>query len=273
MATISGPLRRLYHNRENPPTYKGRRLSDKTINGSYLAAASVVFRWALDDGLIAADPTAGVKPVKRPKRPVERSRDMQEEEARVVLCATLRGPEGRDGEALTNAKRWIPWILCYTGARVNEITQLRKQDVAAIGGVNCITITPEAGAVKNKAGRTIPLHPHLVDQGFLDFVSSRPDGPLFYDPAKRRSDNALNRQANRLGSKLAEWVRSLGVNPPQPNHAWRHRFITMAQRYELSERAARAIVGHAPGAQHRRYGSDELPVLLRELEKIPPFAL
>ncbi len=34
-----------------------------------------------------------------------------------------------------------------------------------------------------------------------------------------------------------------------------------------------AIVGRAPGKQHQRYGDNELPVLLRELEKIPSFKL
>lgn len=253
--------------------YRGKRLSAKTINGSYLAAANVVFGWAVDDGLLVENPVLNVKPVKLPATPKGRTRDMTDAEAHIVLSATMLGRQGSEGPDLANAKRWIPWILCYTGARVNEITQLRKEDVREIGGVPCIVIAPEAGSVKNKEARTVPLHSDLVRQGFMAFVASRSQGPLFYNPSKRRSDNAINRQANRLGSKLAAWVRSLGVNPPQPNHSWRHRFVTVAQRYELTERASRAIVGHAPGEQHRRYGDDELPVLSRELEKVPAFVL
>jgi len=47
-----------------------------------------------------------------------------------------------------------------------------------------IAITPEAGTVKTGAGRVVPLHEHLLEQGFLDFVVSRRNGPLFYQQSK-----------------------------------------------------------------------------------------
>lgn len=254
-------------------TYRGKRLSAKTINGSYLAAINVVLGWAVDDGLLDSNPARDVKPVQLPKVAETRSRSMSDDEARKVLGATGKGREGREGDDFLNAKRWVPWLLCYTGARVNELTQLRKADVIKLGEVHAIRITPEAGSVKNKLARVVPLHPHLIEQGFLTFVAKRKAGPLFYNPDKRRSDHAINRQANRLGSKLADWVRSLGVTAPQPNHAWRHRFVTLAERYELSERAVDAMTGHSSGRMNRRYGENEIDVVLRELEKIPAFKL
>ncbi|MEC5293197.1 hypothetical protein, partial [Aurantimonas sp. C2-3-R2] len=33
------------------------------------------------------------------------------------------------------SRRWVPWICAYTGARVNEITQLRRQDIKQIDGI------------------------------------------------------------------------------------------------------------------------------------------
>jgi len=41
------------------------------------------------------------------------------------------------------ARRWVPWLSAYTGARVGEITQLRKQDVIKRDGIHAIHITPE----------------------------------------------------------------------------------------------------------------------------------
>lgn len=253
--------------------FRGRSLSASTINGSYLAAVNVVFGWAVDDGVLAENPALGVKPVKLPSKPVGRSRAMTDEEAATILTASLLGRVGSEGVDFVNAKRWIPWILCYTGARVNEITQLRKQDVRQVAGIPCIAITPDAGRVKSKRARIVPVHPDLVRQGFLDFVADRSDGPLFFNPAKRRSDNAINRQANRLGSKLAEWVRGLGVTAPQPNHAWRHRFVNSATRYRLTERASEAITGHSSGKQHRAYGDNEVDILLEQISKLPSFEL
>lgn len=46
------------------------------------------------------------------------------------------------------AKRWLPWVCAYTGARVGEIAQLRKQDVAHEHGRWVLVITPEARPLK-----------------------------------------------------------------------------------------------------------------------------
>lgn len=250
-------------------TFKGKRLSAKTINGSYLAAVKVVLVWATDDGLLPANPARDLRPVSLPAKPELRSRAMSEAEAVIVLKAALAGKLGGGRDSMANARRWLPWLMCYSGARVGEVAQLRKADVREVGGIPTMCITPEAGTVKSRKARKVPLHPHLIEQGFLDFVAGQGDGPLFFDASKRRSDSAINRQANKVGSNLAAWVRGLGVEAPQPNHAWRHRFVTLAARYQLPERASAAICGHAQQGQHRAYGDDELDVLLRELTKLP----
>src|SRR5262249_54790994 len=54
---------------------------------------------------------------------------------------------------------WVTTLLAYTGARLEEIAQLRKQDVFQIGEIWCIRITGEAGSVKNTASeRDVPIH-------------------------------------------------------------------------------------------------------------------
>ena len=62
--------------------------------------------------------------------------------------------------------------------------QLRGLDVIEQDGVKVIAITPEAGTVKTGMGRVVPLHEHLIEQGFLAFVASRRNGPLFYNAIK-----------------------------------------------------------------------------------------
>lgn len=252
---------------------KGRPLSAKTINGSYLGAVGAVFAWAKGDDLIARNPMLEVTKVQLPKKPKLRGDEFTSEEAKLILRATRHSSETREGLELRNAKRWVPWLMAYSGARVNEITQLRQADILELDGVWAMRLTPEAGPIKAKAVRIVPFHRDLIEQGFLDFVASRPDGPLFYDPTKRRSDSAINRQPNRLGSKLAEWVRSLGVEGVKPNHAWRHLFNTLAVRHELDQRATFALLGHSSGNVNQQYGSVQIDVLARELNKLPPFEI
>jgi integrase len=250
-------------------THKGKRLSPQTINGGYLSAVKTVFKHAADDGLIPDNPALPVPPVQTVKVAKLRERSHTDAEAATILRAASGEQEGRLSEYTRFARRWVPWVLAYCGARVGEIAQLRKEDVQQVAGIWVMNLTPEAGSIKDKEARKVPLHPHLIQQGFLTFVASRPDGPLFYDGQRQRKGILNHSRADKVTHYLREWVRSLGITTPQPNHAWRHRFITLARRYEMSERASKAIVGHAPGEQHLEYGDDELPVLLRELHKLP----
>ncbi|WP_367271455.1 hypothetical protein [Sphingomonas sp.] len=155
---------------------------------------------------------------------------------------------------------------------MNEITQLRKEDIAEIGGVWTIHITPAAGNIKTDKARLVPIHAHLISQGFIDAVEASGNGPLFYDPGLERTGMARG-QYKRVGMKLAAWVRTIGVTDValQPNHAWRHTFKTICREADIAEGAADYMQGHAPQGQSRHYGSNTMPALVREFAKFPAF--
>jgi integrase len=256
-------------------TYRKKPLSAKTINGSYMGAVSAIYAWAKGDGIVARNPTLEVSKVKVPAQAVTRSKEFTKAEVELILTAALAIDRTASGaEGLRNAKRWAPWLMAYSGARVNEITQLRKEDVFERDGVWVMRITPEAGTVKTKAYRLVPLHSHLIEQGFLKFVEVRADGPIFYDPAKRRSDEAINRQASSLGSRVAIWVRSLGIDGAvKPNHAWRHYFSSYAVRHGMNPILSDVITGHASSnVKEKTYLAglrEQVDLLREEMEKLP----
>ncbi len=112
---------------------------------------------------------------------------------------------------------------------MNEITQLRKQDIHQVEGTWVFHITPEAGAVKTGGFRDVPIHPHLIEMGVLDFAKDHRAGPLFYNAARGRGGGAANPPYKKVGGRLAAWVREIGVNDPNvvPNHGWRHRMSSI----------------------------------------------
>ena len=165
-------------------------------------------------------------------------------------------------------------MAAYTGGRVNEFSQLRGEDVQQIEGIWTINITPDAGTVKAKEARIVPLHQHLLDQGFLEMVAERGPGPLFYDPNLQRVPKDSNRHFKKVGERLADWVRKdVGITDPdvQPNHAWRHTFKTMSYAAGIEERVADAIQGHAPSTTGRRYGGAPLRAKADAIAKLPRF--
>jgi len=136
------------------------------------------------------------------------------------------------------------------------MTQLRGQDVRRGGDIWVLRVTPEAGTVKTGRWRDIPLHPHLVAQGFPDFVRRRGRGPLFYYPTRGRNGQAAHPIYKKVGERLAAWVRSIGVDDVgvDPNHGWRHRFKTIGRRAGIASDILDAIQGHAPRSEGERYG-------------------
>lgn len=168
------------------------------------------------------------------------------------------------------ARRWVPWLCAYSGARVGEITQLRGCDVIERDGTHALLITPDAGTVKNRKARVVPLHEHLIEQRFLEFAANHGDGPLFYTP--RESKKPPYAQARQ---RLAEWVRSLGVSDKelQPNHAWRHTFKQIADHAEISERTSNYITGHAQRNEGAKYGPPTVKQMADALKKFPRYEI
>ncbi|MDP3255385.1 hypothetical protein [Bosea sp. (in: a-proteobacteria)] len=161
------------------------------------------------------------------------------------------------------------------------MTQLRGVDVRQHrDGFWTIRITPEAGAVKGGQARVVPVHAHLVEQGFLDFVKKAGQGALFYDPhgQRKKSDDLTNPVQGpwvKARVKLADWVRDLGVNDPSisPNHAWRHTFKRRAARAQIEKRIRWAMCGHSSKDVGDDYEVPTVEDLAAEMSKFPRYLL
>lgn len=255
-------------------TTKGGPRSAKTVRDTYLAAARTVLSYGLENRLVSSNAAAGIT-VRGPKKVRLRDRGLSDAEALTILRGTLAATAKRYTPERALAVRWVPWLCAYSGARVNEMTQLRKEDVALSEGVWVMRITPEAGSTKTGQAREVPLHPHLIEQGFLEVVRKATPGPLFYDPKRHRGGTDGNPQSKKVGEALARWVRQLGVDDPNvpPNHGWRHRFETEMRRAGIDFEARHALTGHAYKTEGGTYGHWSPAALHREIEKLPRYQL
>lgn len=255
-------------------TKRGSLRDPRTVKDKYLTAIRATLNWAVEKRIIPSNVANNVT-VRVPKKAILRTRDFTQEEVRAILSATLSGPWHDINMHMSLARRWIPWICAYTGARVNEISQIRYDDIYKINGVWVFRITPDAGTVKSNVARIIPIHDHLIDQGIINALKVK-DGPIFYDPALRRNTDGNVRYTKKVGERLRDWIRSsVGINDPhvQPNHGWRHTFKTLSLEVGISERVADFIQGHAPKTVGQSYGSVSLPVLVSAISKIPRFEI
>jgi integrase len=250
--------------------------SARTVHDVWVIAARTVFAWAVARKHTKQNPFKTVR-VSVPRKKVSRAhKAFNADEVKIILRASLAIAETAKASAAT--RRWVPWLCAYTGARVGEITQLRSADVTEQEGVNVINITPEAGTVKTGRGRMVPLHEHLLSQGFLTFVASRHNGPLFYNAVKGEArvsaaTNPVKARYVKARERLAAWIRGLGIKDSEvrPNHAWRHTFKQVAARNGIPDGMSDYLTGHAPATVARGYGAPTIGDMAAALKKFPRY--
>jgi len=240
--------------------------SPKTIADG-IAVMRATFNWGSRNGLLPKDnPFSGMAP--KVKKHGQSARDgYSDEQARSILL-TARSETGW--------KRWLPWVLAFTGARIEEIAELRQRDIRQeAGGVWIVDIVPSATRPGKTAQsqRMVPVHPTLEAEGFLAYAAGLPaDGPLWPDlPIGRYGSRGST--ATKTHSR---WVRAVvGITDSRvaPAHSWRHRMEDSLRIARVSSEAQDAITGHDnhrnAGAGYGRGFRGMPDELLKELRRIP----
>jgi integrase len=249
-------------------TFKRHRLEvEKRHPGTVeddIRNAGAVCKWGVRNRFLPSNPFDGLAP-KAPRTLASRE-PYNDDEARHILSAS-REEKGW--------LRWGPWLLCFTGARIGELAELRRKDVREENGVSFLDIRPhEARPGKNATmQRMIPLHPAVLAERFLTYVTTlpdNPDGPLFPcippDPRGKRDTTAQ--------ARLGRWTRGkLGLKDQKkaPAHSWRHRMEDELRKVGAHPEMMDAITGrHNPrnagagyGKGYRGMPSEVLKVLRR----------
>ncbi|MCJ2100014.1 DUF6538 domain-containing protein [Methylobacterium sp. E-046] len=253
-----------------PSTRTGKVRMARTVKDGDLGALRTVFGWAVDNLKLSVNPVTGIK-IKLPKSQRLRQKWFTDDEAKAILIATLHLAPSRVALKTQAAKRWVPWLCAFTGSRVGEMAQLRKEDIIHHGKFWILRITPEAGTVKTNQTREIVLHPQVIEQGFLLFVESAPAGHLFLTP---REDGDILKPLDSLNARLAEFGRKMvpdkGVDP---NHGWRHRFKTVGLEIGIQQRVLDAIQGHSSRSASDDYGDVTLKTQADAISKLPYYDL
>lgn len=253
-------------------------LSARTVGTVYLPTIRSLLKWAAENDKLPENVAVTVKQAKA-RRVLTREKGYTDAEALAVLkaCTSYKPKPDETGRVrekpqLIAAKRWVPLICAFTGARVSEITQLRAEDVRKEGELLVIRITPEAGTVKVGGYRDVPLHRQIVAMRFGDFVDEIGKGPLFH---KGTDPKGYAAKAERISNQLATWLRVSEISPEglPPNHAWRHRLKTVALQLGLNSRVIDAIQGHSARTAGETYGDVSLGVKHLEIEKLPWFSI
>ena len=229
-------------------------LSVGTVN-RHLEHLNQIAEWARDEGL-AVDPN--LKPSRLRKRETVRARDKRDAFSLDQLYRVFRNPvwtgsrseyhQTNPGHTIyKNGIYWCPLIGAFTGARREEIAGLSPADIIQKDGIWCFSIEDsELRRVKNLSShRVVPIHPQLIDLGFLNHVQNAKDAgqrglfPELYEPG----NNAFGRKVGRRMRQVID--QELGAEGSKLSfHSLRHYVQNELDHAGVDDKLVRDIVGH-----------------------------
>jgi integrase len=127
-----------------------------------------------------------------------------------------------------------------------------KEDIQQDGGGVWFLHIHAEGAGRTlktaQSERNVPLHPALIDEGFLRHVQRLPAGSPLFPDLKPDKFGMLKGTATK---KHGHWVRRIvGITDKakDPAHAWRHRFEDQARRAGVPQNVTDGLMGHLNAA-------------------------
>lgn len=238
------------------PEFKGKTLKQVVESGSTYKTITAVtinnrlrkltafMNWCKSNGYVTDNPLAGMKVMTGSAKEARLSFDRRD-------LAVLLDHEALRKEARKHPWRyWLPLMGRATGARLEELCQLRVDDFTEQQGIQCIRIddSREGQNLKNASSRRIlPLHPALLDLGLLQHVESvRASGVDRLFPE-------LDAVRGKLGHAPSKWFgrykTKLGITDPRKTfHSFRHTLIDDLRDAGVQDSLIKRIAGHEDGA-------------------------
>ncbi|QOE08401.1 site-specific integrase [Pseudomonas asiatica] len=216
-----------------------------------------------------------IKPVQ--KRENKRSRDgvpFSTDDIEAIFSGFIyQGPAPKDRTKSYPFWFWIPLVGFFTGARTNEIAQLDTSDIKEVDGYPCFDFcaddpkAPEAKRIKTGEARQVPIHPRLIELGFLDYVESQRtakqkklfgDGLAYLPSRNDGTDHNKEGWAKTAGKFFNEkpkgYLVAIGVHMPHDGkslYSFRHTLETNLRNARrdgksVDQTVIDAITGHTP---------------------------
>jgi len=179
------------------------------------------------------------------------------------LSAFFNGHLYRDPRSFkTSGMYWGPILAVFTGARMSEILSLETHNLKRLEGIWYLDIldhdpdsSDEQKRVKASGSvRTVPLHPQLIDLGFVEYAQACRDR-LFPDEPRNAEG-----KFDAFQKRQRRWREKIGIKPPHKKslkdfHSFRHTVRTRLDELKTEGRVAThfndgvidAIVGHESG--------------------------
>ncbi len=247
----------------------GKGAHPRTVDGK-ISALKSVFSLAVRNDKLSASPLATVF-VDQPSNQEKPVVEFEAEDLQQLFSSAVFTEGQRPGKLKGEASYWLPVIALYTGARLEEIGQLRVEDLKRdkAAGLYFDITNIDGRSTKNPgAVRKVPVHPKLVALGLLQYVESvRSQGGQLFPLLKA---NKKGKHTATFSTGFGEFLRGKVklLDTRKVFHSLRHTFKTATRAARIPIEIHDAITGHAPKGEGAKYGSTPLSVLADEMVRV-----
>ncbi len=251
----------------------GSGLARATV-GKKVGFISTLLQTAFDAGFLPQNPARGMR-IPKPKVPEQSRRAFTADELKRIFTSPIFTQKLRPRAAGGEAAVWVPLIALATGARLEEICQLRVADLSIDpehGPLMRISDSEAGQSVKTVSSRrTVPLHPDLVRAGLMRYWDSMRDAESEWLFPELEPDHDGRRGGN-YGKWFARYLRSTKgcgiVDKRVVFHSFRHTFKTLCRDAGIAEEVHDALTGHVGRTVGRSYGHMPLSALTQAVARI-----
>ena len=241
---------------------EGTSLANTKVKISRIKA---LLGWAAENDHVSENVAAGIV-IRDTEAARNKRREFDLASLNLIFGTDIYTAGARPVRGKGNAAYWLPLLALHTGARLEELGQLRPSDVQEITYPDAegkertgwfLRLREDEGdnlRLKNASSeRDVPVHPELIRLGVLDFLKSIAGKPRLFPDLKAD-------KYGRLTAKWGEWfglhIRALGVTDKRlVFHSFRHTFKQYARHAGIEEGVQRGIMGHSSGDVADQYGS------------------
>lgn len=238
-----------------------------------LSLLSALFGFAVKRNLIDTNPAKGTQ-LKDARRPRDKRREFDTVALKSIFespiyTADVR-PDGGAGEAVY----WLPLLALYTGARINELCQLHPGDIVQEGYADLTGTAHQAWVIRVEHDQTkgqrvktegserrIPVHPDLIQLGFVTYAQAQRGKPLLFPDLKRSPGE--DKLSGNWGRWFGRYLRkTCGVTDERMTfHSFRHTFKHHMRLCQIPKDVNDALTGHETGDAADAYGGLSYPLL------------
>jgi integrase len=224
-----------------------------------------IFQFGVDNEKLKINPVLRIK-VPRAKTEEQTRLSFSVNDLSKIFSSGIYGqsdrPKGGGGEAAA----WLPLLALFTGARLEELGQLRVSDVKQekAGRYLFISDEGEGNRLKTESSRRrVPIHDVLISSGFLRFVqsvktASGTEARLFPELSADTKGALTGNWSKWFGRYLRN---NIGIKDARKVfHSFRHTFKDACREAGMNEEVHDALTGHAGSGVGRHYGSGQYPI-------------